>query len=131
MHSSTECAETVTFRVLAGPNGGKTGTDITDAGGEARFTYHGDGGVGTDTIQAFIGTAISSNVVEKHWVASVTRCDADIDGDVDTEDLTTIRAAPRTPASSPADPRDGNGDGRINAADVLYCTRCAVRDRSA
>jgi hypothetical protein len=116
---------TIDFRVLTGPNAGKTGSDVTDAAGEAHFTYHDDGGAGTDRIQAFIGTALSSNIVEKHWVEDVLRCDADADQDVDLDDLRIIRAATRTDASGPTDPRDGNGDGRINAADVRYCTvRC-------
>jgi hypothetical protein len=117
---------TIDFRVLTGPNAGKTGSDVTDAAGEAHFTYHDDAGVvGTDTIQAFIGTSLSSNIVEKNWVVDVLRCDADGDADVDKNDLAIIRKASRTNASSPTDPRDGNGDGKINAADVRYCTlRC-------
>ena len=42
----------VTFTVTDGPNAGDSGTDVTDMTGIARFTYTGDGGVGTDTIQA-------------------------------------------------------------------------------
>jgi PKD repeat protein len=120
---------TIDFEVLTGPNAGKTGSDTTDTDGKATFTYHDDAGVvGTDTIQASIDSAagvLLSNIVEKHWVVAVTRCDADVDGDVDTDDLRIIRAATRTDASGPTDPRDGNGDGRINAADVRFCTlRC-------
>jgi hypothetical protein len=121
---------TIDFEVISGPNSGKTGTDTTNVDGEAHFTYHDDAGVvGTDEIRAFIGKGtagqIASNIVEKNWVIAVTRCDADVDGDVDRDDLTIIRAATRTDASGPTDPRDGNGDGKINAADVRYCTlRC-------
>jgi hypothetical protein len=50
------------------------------------------------------------------------RCDVDEDGDVDLTDLAAIRAARNTLASSPTDPRDGNGDGRINSADYRYCS---------
>jgi len=42
----------ISFEVTDGPNVGDTGSDITDANGEATFTYTGDGGTGTDTIQA-------------------------------------------------------------------------------
>ena len=42
----------VTFEVTAGPNAGDTGSDATDASGEATFTYTGNGGAGTDTIEA-------------------------------------------------------------------------------
>ena len=42
----------VTFTITDGPNAGDTATDTTVASGEAAFTYTGDGGVGTDTIEA-------------------------------------------------------------------------------
>jgi hypothetical protein len=48
-------------------------------------------------------------------------CDVDGDQDVDLEDLALIRQSTGTQPSS-GDPRDANGDGRINAADVRYCT---------
>ncbi len=44
----------VEFEVTAGPNAGDSGTDDTDGNGEATFTYTGDGGAGTDTIQACV-----------------------------------------------------------------------------
>jgi hypothetical protein len=44
----------VEFVVTAGPNAGDSGTDDTDGNGEATFTYTGDGGAGTDTIQACV-----------------------------------------------------------------------------
>lgn len=46
--------ESVTFEVTDGPNAGDTATLTTDENGEATFTYTGDGGPGTDTIQACI-----------------------------------------------------------------------------
>ena len=57
---------TIDFKVMTGPNAGKTGTDVTDGNGEATFTYQDTSAPphGTDTIQAFIG-ALASNVVEK------------------------------------------------------------------
>jgi hypothetical protein len=42
----------ITFDVIDGPNTGDTGSDATDASGQATFTYTGDGGVGIDTIEA-------------------------------------------------------------------------------
>ena len=59
---------TVVFKVLTGPNAGKTGQGQTDASGDADFTYTDTGGPGTDNIQASIG-ALGSNVVEKIWQA--------------------------------------------------------------
>ena len=43
---------TVTFSVTAGPNTGDAGQGITNTNGQATFTYTGDGGLGTDTIEA-------------------------------------------------------------------------------
>ncbi len=112
----------VTFRVLTGPNVGKTGNGTTNASGETSFTYADTAGPGRDTIQAFIGT-LGSNVVEKIWESSSMRCDADGDRDVDNADLLIIRNANRQTPTSAADPRDGNGDGKINAADVRFCQK--------
>jgi hypothetical protein len=44
----------VEFEVTDGPNAGDTGSDTTDVNGESTFTYTGDGGTGTDTIQACV-----------------------------------------------------------------------------
>jgi hypothetical protein len=116
---------TVNFEVISGPNAGASGSDVTDANGKAEFTYVGSGGPGVDEIQGFIGN-LESNILEKTWV-EVLRCDADSDGDIDTNDLKLIRAANRQPASSSVDPRDGNGDGKINVADQRFCTlRCTL-----
>lgn len=49
-------------------------------------------------------------------------CDVDSDGDVDQTDLNLIRAGNNKPKSSPTDPRDANGDGKINVADYRYCS---------
>jgi hypothetical protein len=118
---------TISFSILAGSqNAGVTGTCnpagcVTGQDGKVNFTYHDNNGAGTDTIQAFIGQQ-GSNQVTKTWTSNVSeRCDADGDGDVDSTDLNIIRAANGQLASSASDPRDGNGDGRINVADVRYC----------
>jgi len=62
----------VTFRITAGPNSGKTGQGITDAAGQALFTYFSTV-QGTDTIVASVvgsgGNAILSNNVSSIWVA--------------------------------------------------------------
>ncbi|MBI4818449.1 MAG: hypothetical protein HY791_19440 [Deltaproteobacteria bacterium] len=63
----------VTFTVISGPNAGETAVVTTVADGTAQFSYLGDSGVGTDTIQAsFIdstSTLRTSNLVTKEWVA--------------------------------------------------------------
>ena len=43
----------VRFKVATGPNTGKTGVALTDTGGDADYTYLGDGGTGVDTIVAW------------------------------------------------------------------------------
>jgi hypothetical protein len=60
---------TIDFKVLTGPNAGKTGSGVTGADGKTTFTYQDTGGAGTDTIQAFIGATLSSNQVTKTWVS--------------------------------------------------------------
>jgi hypothetical protein len=119
---------TIDFKVISGPNAGKTGSDTTDANGEATFTYMDTSAPPypkTDEIQAFIGTTLSSNVVTKTWVPDIIKCDADSDKDIDSDDLAIIRAANGQLATGPTDPRDGNSDGKINVADVRYCRlRC-------
>ena len=62
----------------------------------------------------------------------ITRCDVDGDNDIDMTDLTAIRTGyGQVPTAT--DPRDGNGDGKINSTDyrycVLKCTRaaCAIQ----
>lgn len=54
----------------------------------------------------------------------VTSCDIDLDGDIDTADLSLIRAGiGQTPAAN--DPRDATGDNKITINDVRACTlRC-------
>lgn len=111
---------TIVFRVLTGPNTGKTGTSTTGADGRTSFTYSDDGGAGTDTIQAFIGT-LGSNVVTKTWANPTIICDVNGDTRVTMADLLAIRAKNGQSASGANDPFDPNGDGKINVADVRYC----------
>lgn len=61
---------TVTFSVTAGPNAGAGGTDVTDANGQATFTYTSNGQTGTDTIVAsFVDSTETtrSDTATKTW----------------------------------------------------------------
>lgn len=49
---SPESGGLVTFNVTAGPDSGATGTETTNASGEATYTYTNNGTAGTDTIEA-------------------------------------------------------------------------------
>ena len=58
------------------------------------------------------------------------RCDVDLDGDVDQLDLSAIsRGRGKTPL--PGDPRDANGDGKINPGDVKFCIPKCTRANCA
>ena len=110
---------TITFKVLPGSqNAGKTGSGTTGVDGKTSFTYHDDNGAGVDTIQAFIGTSLASNVVTKTWGIE---CDVNNDGKVTMADLLLIRAKNGQAATGPKDPFDPNHDGKIDIADVRYC----------
>ncbi len=65
---------TVTFSITAGPNVGRTGTAVTDASGNATFTYTDTGGAGTDSIVASFtdtaGRVRNSNVASKTWTVA-------------------------------------------------------------
>ena len=64
----------VNFKVVSGPNAGKTGMGTTDSSGLATFTYTSTA-VGTDTIQATFtnaaGQMFTSNQVTKTWVTTL------------------------------------------------------------
>jgi hypothetical protein len=51
-NGSPQSGKTVNFGVEVGPNMGKMGSGVTDINGQATFTYHDDGGPGTDIIAA-------------------------------------------------------------------------------
>ncbi len=113
---------TITFKVLTGPNTGKAGSGTTGADGKTTFTYHDDGGAGTDTIQAYItagAVTLASNIVSKIWGGLA--CDVNNDGKVTNADLVLIRAHAGQPATGANAIYDANNDGAINVADVRYC----------
>jgi len=58
--------ELVSFDVIAGPNQGDSGSEATDASGNASFTYVGDGGRGADRIVASTETDTSAESL-KFW----------------------------------------------------------------
>ncbi len=108
----------IVFRVITGPNAGKNGGGITGGDGKTTFTYTDTAGPGIDTIQAFIGTTLSSNVVQKIWGLA---CDINNDGKVSPADILLIRSRLNTVATSTTDPYDPNRDGVVNVADMRYC----------
>ncbi|MCM2310290.1 MAG: dockerin type I domain-containing protein [Steroidobacteraceae bacterium] len=112
---------TIEFRVVSGPNAGKTGTGSTGADGKVSFTYTDTAGPGTDTIQAFIGTTLASNQVTKTWANPTIVCDVNSDGKVTSADLLLIRAKSGQSAGGANAIYDANTDGAINVADVRYC----------
>jgi hypothetical protein len=61
---------TVDFLVLTGPNAGKSGSAVTNANGEATFSYDDTGpdAEHADTVQAYIGQ-LESNIVNVNWTA--------------------------------------------------------------
>jgi hypothetical protein len=85
----------VTFNVISGPNTGDNGTDTTDVNGEATFTYTGDGGAGTDQIQAsFVDSqenTKTSNTVTKEW----TPTEANTPPVADPQSVTTAEDTPK------------------------------------
>jgi hypothetical protein len=86
----------VSFNVISGPNQGDNGTDITDTLGEGIFTYTGDGGAGTDRIQAsFVdssGQVQTSNTVTTDWMPAVDNRPPV----ADPQSVTTAEDAPKT-----------------------------------
>ncbi len=57
---------TVFFSVSSGPNSPISGPELTNANGQAAFTYTGGGAAGTDSIQASAG-AVLSNAAAVTW----------------------------------------------------------------
>lgn len=66
----------VSFLVVSGPNAGRQGTAVTDANGQARFTWTGSGGPGEDTVQAsFVDAGGNTQTVTavKRWTGSIVQ----------------------------------------------------------
>jgi len=72
----------VAFSVISGPNVGQGTNETTDAGGHVSFLYTGDGGIGSDTIQAIatVDGNSSTSTATKVWigVSPQITCPADI-----------------------------------------------------
>lgn len=68
--------QVVTFNLISGPNNGLNGVGTTDSGGNASFTYTGNGGIGIDEIKACFtnsaGQVLCSQVVTKEWIEQAT-----------------------------------------------------------
>jgi hypothetical protein len=116
----------VTFEVTAGANRGEGGIETTNALGLAFFTYTGNGGVGTDEIQASFTNAateetIVSNLVTKNWLTLF----GDINGNesLDLDDarlLLEVLVGLNPPdAINFATAGDVNADGSINNLDSI------------
>ena len=96
---------TVTFAVASGPNAGASGTCspnadcTTDANGQVSFTYTGDGGTGTDIIQASFttqGEILQTTLAQKTWEPTPTATPVPT-----ATPAPTVAAATATPAPSP------------------------------
>lgn len=73
----------VTFSVISGPNAGQTTNSTTDSAGQTTFLYVGNGGIGSDTIQAIatIGVNSCTGTATKVWTGvppQITSCPSDI-----------------------------------------------------
>jgi Tol biopolymer transport system component len=79
---------TVTFTVSSGPNSGATGSDITDANGQASFTYTSNGLAGTDTIETngTVNSTLFSCLATKTWVAIPPLIINEVDSDTPGSD---------------------------------------------
>jgi alpha-tubulin suppressor-like RCC1 family protein len=63
--------QTVTFKVISGPNAGATGVAATNSSGQASFTYHDANGPGTDSIEASYTDAEGARLeatATKRWI---------------------------------------------------------------
>jgi hypothetical protein len=105
----TDCPVRVSGRIEPNLPGN---SDPPDADGRALI-----GGVSIRGVDDTFGEATC------HVYAFTVRCDVDIDGDVDRDDVAEIFDR-RNTAASFGDPRDPNGDGII---DVNDARRCVVR----
>jgi hypothetical protein len=127
----------VTVEVIAGPNAPASGTFVTDNSGRVDVFYTGNGGQGTDTIEArgTVGGAAFSCVATKTWTAPEPRCAITPQSDtnpVNTQHQFTVRvtfAGTAQPGinmtvsiiSGPNSPESGNATTDANGEiDVFY-----------
>ena len=122
----------VTFKVISGPNAGDTGTDTTDANGEATFSYTGDRGSGLDEIQASFVTpttqeTLFSNTVTKGWLAPVVTGISDVNGNgiLDADDARLILAV-LVGLLSPLDVPNFGAAGDVNADQTINNLDAAI-----
>ena len=116
----TIAGATIDFNVTSGPNVGDNSTGTTDANGQASFTYTGDGGPGTDVIEASFTDATGvtrTATAEKIWEAVDP-----IDTTSPTCELTSIDAGPPVILNVMAQD-DGSGLATIN---VIVATNVVV-----
>jgi hypothetical protein len=78
----------------------------------------------------FTGTLTPCNNATYAYFRPPRACDLDNDSDVDRADVDLIMRI-RNKAAAPGDPRDVNGDTRINANDARFCTQQCTRARCA
>ena len=75
---------------------------------------------GSYVAQLIVNNGTENSAPDTVIINTSNSCDADHDNDIDMSDLQLIRDANGQVAAA-GDPRDGNGDGRINVADARYC----------
>lgn len=101
----------------------RTGFANANLSGVAQYCYTGTN-LGLDTIGGIVSTIAGNNVTRTWTQPAPTTCDIDRDGDIDINDVNTVRAAIGQTATA-NDARDANGDGKITVNDVRACTlRC-------
>lgn len=124
---SDQGADVRDFTIYVSDNGGPfelvlarttlTTSTFTGVPGHAYFFYS----IARDWVGNVEGAKTLAEATTFVSVPAVVKCDVDNDSDVDLADLLIIRNANGQLASGQNDPRDGNGDGRINVADLRYC----------
>ena len=78
------------------------------------------------TTDPAVSPVLSDISIYSRQTTSGEVCDVDTDGDVDLADLDRIQKSIGS-QTFPGDPRDGNGDGVIDRADVRYCKSLCTR----
>ena len=87
---------------------------------------------GTDEHSA-VEDSVGFNVLEEPVIEPppATPCDVDGNEQIDSRDIQAITAARNTPASGPDDPRDADGNGKINVLDARQCVQQCTKSRCA